>query len=161
MNIENTPGRLNEITGFPFRVIVDVAHNAHGLNALVGLIDQLPVNGKRILNFGASGQSSTDAIQALAKQAAGHFDRYVVRNYFIDRSLILKFRTYEEVPEILKAELKQQGVPEEMITVEPDVMDSLDWSLKNARKGDLLVVLARVAADDKFKVIQKLEDAAK
>jgi cyanophycin synthetase len=161
MNVENTPGRLNEVSGFPFRVIVDAAHNAHGLRALVRYIDQLPVEGRKIINYGTSGEMKNEAIEALNQQAAGHFDLYVVRNYFIDFDLILKFRPYEEIPELLRNDLMRWGVPEEKIIVEPDLINSLDKTLKVAQKGDLLLVLVRVGAVEKFEVIKKLEKAAK
>ncbi|MCP4048678.1 MAG: hypothetical protein GY732_22095 [Gammaproteobacteria bacterium] len=161
LSVERTPGRLNEVTGFPFRVIADVAHNAHGLKALVGYIDRLPVQGKKIINFGASGGMSDESIKAIARQAAGNFDLYVLKNLFMDMHLILRFRRYEEVPEILMKELIRQGVPKERIIVETDVMDSLDKSLENAQTGDLLLVLLRTAQADTYEVLKKLEVAAK
>jgi len=161
LSVERTPGRLNEVTGFPFRVITDVAHNAHGLKALVGYIDRLPVQGKKIINFGASGGMSDESIKAIARQAAGNFDLYVLKNLFMDMHLILRFRQYEEVPEILMKELIRQGVPKEKIIVEMDVMDSLDKSLENAQTGDLLLVLLQTAQAGNYEVLKKLEVAAK
>ncbi len=161
MSVENTPGRLNEVTGFPFRVIADVANSAHALKALLGYIDRLPVRGKKIINFGANPQMADEGIKAFVNQAAGNFDLYILKNYFVDMNLVLKFRPYEEAPEMMKKELIRQGVPKDKIIVETDVMDSLASSLQNAQKGDLLVVLVRVAGDDKFKVIEMLEKNGK
>jgi cyanophycin synthetase len=161
MSVETTPGRLNEVTGFPFRVIVDAAHNAHGLKALVGLIDQLPVQGKKIINFGASGNILDENIEAIARQAAGNFDLYIVKNFSTEIHHIIRNRTYEEVPEMLKKELVHQGVPKDKIMVELDVMDSLDRSLEHAKKGDILLVLTKASTDQKFQLIKKLETAAK
>ena len=159
-SVENTPGRLNEVTGLPFRVIVDVAHNWPGLRALVEFTNRLPVEGKKIINFSADGEKSDEHIKAFAKQTAGNFDLYVVKNRNMDMELTLKHRTYEEVPEMVKGELIRQGVPEENIIVELDVMDSLDRSMQIADKGDLLVVLTRVSTDEKFQLVKKLESAA-
>jgi cyanophycin synthetase len=161
MSVENTPGRLNEVAGLPFRVIVDVAHNAHGFRALVGLINQLPVQGKKIVNFGASGRLSDEHIQEYARIAAGNFDLYVLKNHQMNIHQILKHRPIEEGPEMIKKELIHLGVSKEKIIVKLDVMDSLETSLKNVHKGDLLIVLVKVDDDDKFKVIKKLEAVAR
>ncbi|MCP4046364.1 MAG: hypothetical protein GY732_10285 [Gammaproteobacteria bacterium] len=160
MSVENTPGRLNEVTGFPFRVIVDAAHNAHGFRALIEFINRLPVPGKKIINFCASGRLRDEDIFEFAKLAAGNFNLYVLKNYHMERRLVLKHRNYEEVPEMLKSELMRLGVPREKIIVELDVLNSLNKSLENAQKGDFLLVLTRVGKDQKFQLIKKLETAA-
>ena len=161
MDVDSIPGRLNEITGLPYRVFADVVHNAHGMRALVEFVDRLPVKGKKIINMAAWPQRPDEGIRELAKEAAGGFDLFIVTNCYIDNQLNLKNRTYEEVPEILKNELLRQGVREENIIVELDVMDALDETLKNAQEGDLLMVNVRVLENDKFEVINKLEAAAK
>lgn len=161
LNFDSAPGRLNEVTGFPFRVIVDTAHNAHGFRALIEFINRLPVPGKKIINFGASGRLRDEDIFEFAKLAVGNFDLYVLKNYHMERRLVLEHRNYEEVPEMLKNELMRLGVPREKIIVELDVLDSLNKSLENAQKGDFLLVLLRVEGEDKLKVIKALEAAAK
>jgi hypothetical protein len=131
------------------------------LEALLGFIERLPVQGKRIINFGSHGIASNESIKAFAKQAAGKFDLYVVKNFSTDKNLILRDRAYGEVPEIIKKALISQGVLKDKIIVEQNLIDSLDKSLKNARKGDLLVVTVRASSDDKFQVLKRLEVAAR
>jgi len=162
MSVENTPGRLNEVTGLPFRAFVDVAHNLPGLEAIVGFSNRLSTRGKKIINFSAPGYWSDEKIADFAKIAAGNFNLYVVKNRSMDRDETLEYRTYfEEVPDLIKKELVRQGVSEGKIMVELDVMDSLDACLRVVQEGDLLLVLTRISTDEKFQLIRKLETAAK
>ena len=157
MSAENTPGRLNEVTGLPFSAFVDAAHNLPGLEAMVEFSNRFQVPGKKIINFSAPGEWPDDKIKAYAKIAAGNFEWYVVKNRSMDPIETLEYRpSFEEVPELIKKELIHQGVPEDRIIVELDVMDSLDRSIQVAEKGDLLLVLTRISTDEKFQLIKKL-----
>ncbi len=157
MGIDSTPGRLNEIQGFPFKVLVDAAHNVHGYHALVQFIHQLPVDGKKIIVFGARGSLTDSTIREIAAVAAGNFDRYILKNY---QQHDLRGRSYAEVPEMLKQELITQGVSAQHIKMEPDILASVDCGLEQAKEGDLLIILVRAAGNEKLQVIKKLKETA-
>ena len=42
------PGRLNFYNEHPFRVLLDYAHNAHGMEAVARTVRELAVHGRRI-----------------------------------------------------------------------------------------------------------------
>src|SRR4030095_7880209 len=50
-----TPGRMNFYNEHPFRVLLDYAHNAHGMEAMARMIRELTVNGRRIGVLAAPG----------------------------------------------------------------------------------------------------------
>ena len=158
MGVDSTPGRLNEIPGFPFKVLVDAAHNVHGFNALVQFTNQMSVNGKKIIIFGARGEFPDSIIREFAAVAAGSYDFYILTNYYMGQEQ--KERTYTEVPEMLKQELLTHGVSTQHITIEPDILAAVDIGLGHAHDGDLLTVLVRVFGNDKWKVINKLKELA-
>src|SRR5260370_31892007 len=74
-----TPGRLNFYNEHPFRVLLDYAHNAHGMQAMTRLIRGLAVHGRRIGVIAAPGDRRDEDIAGLAAAAAPAFDLVLVR----------------------------------------------------------------------------------
>jgi cyanophycin synthetase len=132
---QGTPGRLNFHDNGEFQVLVDFAHNADGLRALCGFVDQLPVDGRRILMFAMSGDRRDDAIRAAAREVAGHFDHYVCRRYPSSRG-----RETNEVPTLLSQGLQDGGVQPSCITTAMDPVAAVAQTLDMARPGDLVVL---------------------
>lgn len=135
-SLNSTPGRLNVYDELPFRVIIDHAHNVHGLKSLCNLLDQLEVSGRRILVMSARGDRSDDNIGDSASAVAGHFDYFICRDY-----TDLRGRTTGEVPRLLRASLVKQGVSKRQIEILPDFREAVGRSLSLAKGGDLLVIL--------------------
>lgn len=131
------PGRLNVFDEHPFKVIMDYAHNAHGVAAMARLSDQLNVVGKRVVVLASPGDRRDEDIVELAQAAAGHFDRYVLK-----RDDHLRGRKPDEVPRILKAALLQAGVAEEHISVVEDEQEAVLTALRLGQPGDLVVIFA-------------------
>ena len=157
MGVDTTPGRMNELTGLPFRVIVDAAHNPHGFRLLAQYADQLTTDGKKVVVFGAKGTLSNTAIQEMAELAAGHFRIYVVTNY---AAQVAGGRSQHEIPELLKERLIRQGVPELDIIVESSKLDAVERGLELTEAGDLLVIQVKAGGDDKWDTINKVKAAA-
>ena len=154
MSVGDTPGRLNEISGFPFRVIVDAAHNAHGCAALVKFTDSLEVSGRRILLMGARGTLPDEDIIAMASAVAGHYDHYVAKNYHPDR---MGNRDVEEAPRMMRDELVRRGVPGSCVTLSPDHLESVDVALDMAGPGDLVVIQVTGGQTDKWDILDRLK----
>ncbi|HEY6321936.1 MAG TPA: cyanophycin synthetase [Thermoanaerobaculia bacterium] len=139
-----TPGRLNFYNEHPFRVLLDYAHNAHGMQAMTRLIRGLAVHGRRIGIIAAPGDRRDEDIAGLAAAAAPAFDLVLIREDDNRRG-----RPPGEVGELLRHGLVAAGFPADCIAPEiyPEeqaVANALDI----ARAGDLLVIfgdnLARV-----------------
>ncbi len=146
---EQSPGRLNVYDGLPFRIILDYAHNAHGIQAFCEFSDQLEVAGRRILIFTAAGDRSTAEIEANAAAAAGSFDYFICRDPHQ-----LRDRSTGEVTGLLKSGLMKNGVPDNRIELFTDQGQSLERAFEIAGKGDLLVVLG-MYYEEAWDTIQK------
>ena len=73
------PGRLNFYNEHPFRVLLDYAHNAHGMEAVARTVRELAVHGRRIGVIAAPGDRRDEDILALAAAAAPAFDLILLR----------------------------------------------------------------------------------
>ncbi|MBA6348196.1 MULTISPECIES: cyanophycin synthetase [unclassified Colwellia] len=129
------PGRMNVFDEHPFRVILDYAHNADGVRHMSELATKLDVNGKRIAVLAAPGDRRDEDIENIAKAAAGHFDLYICR---ADDNL--RGRGSDEVPQMLAATLKAQGISEDNILMIPDEVTATEKALSMANKDDLVIV---------------------
>lgn len=148
MSFESMPGRLNMHDNGRYHVIMDYAHNADGIRQLVRFTDQLPCDGRRVLRFGVSPNSSESAIFAAATAAAGHFDQYICAGKSSTRE------DHIDAPEALKQGLLANGVPIETIAVSGEQDDDFDYPVSFCREGDLLVLItSRVSLSDTWQKI--------
>ncbi len=135
------PGRMNVFSDHPFRVILDYAHNAHAVGAMVDLARRLDVAGRRIVVVAGPGDRRDEDIEAIAEAVAGHFDHYICR-----RDDGLRGRGEDEVPRLLAATLRARGVPDAAIAVIPDEQAAIDHALRTARRDDLVLVFGDALA---------------
>lgn len=156
LGVSTTPGRLNEIPGFPFDVLVDAAHNPHGIRHLVQYVNQRVVDGKRIIVFGARAALPEQTIQNCAALIAGNFDLYILRNYRPGDS---PGPLEAGVIEIIRSELIRNGVSASNVVVVPGVLDAIDSGIGCSEKGDLLVVQVPAGGNDKFDMINRIKDS--
>jgi cyanophycin synthetase len=130
------PGRLNFYNEHPFRVLLDYAHNAHSMEAVVCTIRELAVHGRRIGVIASPGDRRDEDILALARAAAPAFDLVLLKE---DNDL--RDRQPGEVGELLRRGLLDAGLPPERIV--PGVYKEEDAVLKAmemARPGDLVAI---------------------
>jgi UDP-N-acetylmuramyl tripeptide synthase len=146
----DNPGRANvyEIGGI--RIVVDYAHNPHGMAALAATLDRLPSE-RRLVMIGQAGDRDDGAIRELARAAlALRPDRVVVK----EMDAYLRGRAPGEVPALMAAELRSAGVPDGAVSTPgtelPAVREALGW----ARPGDLLVLTLH---QDRRHVLELLE----
>jgi cyanophycin synthetase len=133
--IFQAPGRMNVFDELPFRVILDYGHNAAAIASISQLVSRLEVGGKRICVLAAPGDRRDEDIRAIAAEAAGHFDYYICKADDNRRG-----RGPDEVPEMLKAELRENGVKKRRIGIVPDEVKAINEALAMAREGDLVVI---------------------
>ncbi len=134
-SIFQAPGRMNVFDEHPFRVILDYGHNAAAIASISQLVSRLEVGGKRICVLAAPGDRRDEDIQAIADNAAGHFDYYICKADDNRRG-----RGVDEVPEMLRAQLHEAGVSPKNVKVIPDEVDALAAALEMGRDGDLVVI---------------------
>ena len=131
------PGRMNVYDEHPFKVIFDYAHNAHAVGVMADLAQRLDVRGRRIVVVAGPGDRRDEDIRDIARAVAGRFDHYVCR-----RDDGLRGRASDEVPNMIAAVLREQGVREDQITIIPDEQEAIDFALRMGQFGDLLLVFA-------------------
>jgi cyanophycin synthetase len=139
-----TPGRLNFYNEHPFRVLLDYAHNAHGMSSIARLIRELTVSGRRLGVLAAPGDRRDEDIRELAAAAAPAFDLFLLREDDNRRG-----RGPGEVGELLRAGLQAAGVPADRIA--PGIYEeaqAVQHALETARAGDLVVIFGDDLAGD-------------
>jgi cyanophycin synthetase len=132
----DNPGRANVHDLGGIRIVVDYAHNPHGMAALAATLDGLPSE-RRLVMLGQAGDRDDAAIRELARAAlALRPDRVLVK----EMDAYLRGRAPGEVPALMADELRRAGLPEGAISTPgteiPAVREALLW----ARPGDLLVL---------------------
>ena len=131
-----TPGRMNFYYELPFRVLLDYAHNAHGMQAMARTVRGLTVNGRRIGILSAPGDRRDEDIQEIAAAAAPAFDYLLLREDDNRRG-----RRAGEIGELLRRGLLAAGFPADRIADEVyDEEDAVQRGLETAQPGDLLVI---------------------
>ncbi len=129
------PGRMNQYDEHPFKVILDYGHNPAAINMVCQTIDRFDVHGDKIVVLSAPGDRRDEDIKEIAKEAAGHFDRYILKADDHRRG-----RDDREVPLMLEAQLLASGIDADKIQIVADEVEAIDTSLRAANEGDLLLI---------------------
>ncbi len=133
--IFQAPGRMNVFDEHPFRVILDYGHNAAAIASIGQLVDRLEVGARRICVLAAPGDRRDEDIRAIARAAAGHFDYFICKADDNRRG-----RGEDEVPQMLRAQLIDDGEGEDNIEVIANEPAAVSAALEMASEGDLLVI---------------------
>lgn len=135
------PGRMNVYStragqGGSCTVVVDLAHNEAGLEALMDVADGLRQPGSRIhLGLGAVGDRTDEILENLG-EIAGHRADHVVASH---KTHYLRGRTMEELESHLRAGLQRAGVAEiDSYTTELDTLRAL---VDDAHDGDVVALM--------------------
>jgi cyanophycin synthetase len=137
MTFSNAPGRVNVFDEYPFRVIMDYAHNAPALTELREFVQRVQVKGRRIGVVGAPGDRRDSDIHDFARLAATTFDVLILREDWDRRG-----RAPGEVPDMIRDVALESGNHVDNIHVIPDEFDAIRHALDSATRDDLVVVLA-------------------
>ncbi|MBA3445880.1 MAG: Mur ligase [Gemmatimonadales bacterium] len=129
-------GRANLLQVGDIRVLLDYAHNPHGMLALVALAQKLPAQ-RRLVMVGQAGDRSDEAVRELARAVWPLEPHHVVIK---EMDEYLRGRSLGEVPALLEKEFLRLGLaPSSISRTGPD-MDGVRTALEWARPGDLLVL---------------------
>jgi cyanophycin synthetase len=131
-----TPGRLNIVDFDGFRVMIDYAHNPHGLAAMSQLADAMRRN-RLICVLGLPGDRRDEDIRAAAVTVGKHFDHVVVRDDFD-----LRGRKPGEVANIIREGLNAGGLRDSQIEMVPVEEEAIAHAVSKAEPGDLIVYIA-------------------
>lgn len=135
-NSDDNPGRGNiyEVNGV--RVIVDFAHNPHGMQALVNMASHMTANKKHVMFSHAGDRSDQDIIDVT--NAVRQLNPYTyslaeIKNY-------LRGRELNEISKIVKDRLLASGVSPQSILLARDPLDGAKQIMQRAEPGDVVLL---------------------
>jgi cyanophycin synthetase len=151
-----TPGRLNFVDFDGFRVMIDYAHNPHGLAAMSELATSLRRT-RLVCVLGLPGDRRDEDIREAARIVGTNFDRVILRDDFD-----LRGREPGEVAGVLREGLIAGGLDAEQISHRHAEFDAISLAVAEACAGDLIVYIADkpVIAAQYVETLRKQNDHA-
>lgn len=150
---EDNPGRGNFMDIGGVKVVVDFAHNPHGLSALTQALANLPAK-RRLYMCGQGGDRSDADIFQLTKVI-----RDAEPNAIIVRDMPSKLRGRKpgEVPALIHSYLAEMDYPKDQVFEAETEVDAVSKAFKWAKAGDLLVLLIYEKREKPLALIRKLQ----
>jgi UDP-N-acetylmuramyl tripeptide synthase len=143
----DNPGRGNSYQFNDIRVIVDFAHNDHGVAALVEMAEKMPAKRKLVMFGHAGDRSDADIMRATKALTRLQADVYILSQL----ESHLRGRESEEIPTLVASTLQQEGVEAEKIKVSCDPLTGAKLAISLAKPGDLILLFTldqRQAVDE-------------
>jgi cyanophycin synthetase len=151
-----TPGRMNIFRFKDFTVLVDYAHNAHGLEAISGFIEKVEAKPKVGVIAGVGDRRDED-IRAIGRVAARTFDHIVIRQ---DKNL--RGRSEQEIIDLLVEGINEVN-KNVTLKVIPNEREAIDYVMNTAEKGSFITICLDVVPDvlEMIMEYKEKEDALK
>ncbi len=148
-----TPGRMNMFNFKNYTIMLDYAHNTHGIQA-IGKFVQTVDAALKVGIVAAVGDRRDEDIIAVGAESAKIFDEIIIRQ---DKNL--RGRTEEEMIELMTIGINSVD-PNKKITVFRKEADAIDYAIKTAVKGSFIVVISDVVPDalEQVKAYKEIED---
>jgi cyanophycin synthetase len=130
---EHNPGRMNFFSRDGVSVVVDLAHNEAGLEALLEIMNGVrPATGRLLLALGAVGDRQDDVVSALGEMGARDADVAVVAH----KAGYLRGRTTEELDAVFRQGAARVGV--DTLPSYPTEVAGLEALVTQAAVGDVV-----------------------
>ena len=142
---EHNPGRMNFFSMDDFSVVMDLAHNEAGLEALLEIMNGVRRHGSRILlGIGVVGDRTDELIELIGEIAArdadviaiGHKERY------------LRGRTAEELDGLMRAGAERVGVTG--VPAYPTEVACLSALVGQALPGDVVGLMCHAEREEAY-----------
>jgi cyanophycin synthetase len=151
---QDNPGRLNRFNLGGVEVVVDFAHNPHGLSALVAMGKALPAQ-RRLVLLGQAGDRDNNAIRELARVAWTIRPDHVIAKEMAEYT---RGRPVGEIPGLIADEMRRLGAPPGSISQAPSELEAVRQALDWARPGDLLLLTVHGQRDEVLQLLDRLRD---
>jgi cyanophycin synthetase len=135
-----TPGRMNMFHFRNYSVMIDYAHNTHGLNAIGKFLKSVEATAKVGIIAGVGDRRDEDII-SLGVAAGNIFDEIIIRQ---DKHL--RGRTEEEIIALMTQGIHQVD-PNKKITVIKKESEAIEYAINNAIKDSFIVITSDVIPD--------------
>lgn len=147
----DNPGRGNWFQRADVQIVVDFAHNEHGMRALANTV--LALGQQRvILMMGQAGDRSDDAIRELTRAALGMRPDFLLINELPGYE---RGRDITEPPAAIRAEALACGMKPEQLQMMPNPLESARQALSMARDGDVLVLLVHIQRQEILQLVNE------
>lgn len=149
-SVEENPGRGNFFEANGVKILIDFAHNEHGMNALASTASNIPST-RRLILMGQAGDRSDEAIVDLVNAAM---------NSNPDRMIISETPGYErgrkvnEISDIIIEAIKATGFSEHNIERASDPVEGVRMALDWARPGDFLLFFILTNRNEAIKIVK-------
>ena len=151
-----TPGRMNMFHFHDYSVMIDYAHNTHGLMAIGKFLASVNASVKVGIIAGVGDRRDEDII-SLGEAAGKIFDEIIIRQ---DKNL--RGRTDQEIIDLMTMGIHKVD-PFKKITVIQKETEAIDYAFKNAVKDSFIVITSDVVPDalEQVKSYKAREDGLK
>ena len=149
----DNPGRLNLFDFHGVKVLVDFAHNPHGLQALFEMATAMKPK-RKLVTVGHAGDRETDSIEEVALTAwRSGVDRLIIK----EQDKHLRGRELGEIPAIMEAALLADGASAEDIARADNEMEATIQALTWAKPGDLLLLLTLQQREEVLQLLDVMQ----
>jgi cyanophycin synthetase len=135
---EHTPGRMNLFRFRDYDVLVDYAHNTHGMKSLHEYLKN--VSRRKVGIVAATGDRRDEDIVNVGRLSALMFDEIIIRQ---DKDL--RGRTAEEIQALLIRGIEESGG--KPFIVIPDEAEAVSYAMERAEKETLITVCSDSVAE--------------
>ncbi|WP_245596517.1 Mur ligase family protein [Nocardioides alkalitolerans] len=145
---EHNPGRMNTFSVGEVTVVIDLAHNEAGLEALVEIMRGVRRPGGRLLlGLGVVGDRTDELIETLGELAARDSDVLVIGH----KEKYLRGRTREELEDLMLGGAAKVGVTD--VSVYPTEVSALEALVARARPGDVVALMCHAEREEVYEWI--------
>lgn len=148
-----TPGRMNLFNFRNYTIMLDYAHNTHGIQAIGKFVQTIDA-ALKVGIVAAVGDRRDEDIIAVGAESAKIFDEIIIRQ---DKNL--RGRTEEEMIELMTMGIHSID-SNKKITIFRKEADAIDYAISTAVKGSFIVVISDVVPDalEQVKKYKEIED---
>ncbi len=148
-----TPGRMNLFHFKNYTVMLDYAHNTHGIQAIGKFVNAVDSPLKVGIVAGVGDRRDEDII-SLGEESARIFDEIIIRQ---DKNL--RGRTEQEMIDLMTKGIYNVD-PAKKITIFRKESEAIDHAIANAQKDSFIVVISDVVPDalEQVKRYKDIED---
>ncbi len=151
---QDNPGRGNYFDVKGARVLVDFAHNVHGMSAIVDTVKSFQAK-RRLVLLSLAGDRTDDEIRGLARAAwKMQPDKVIIAEI----PEYLRGRDEGVLPDLIADELRSCGANDAHFAYAGRSFDGVKMAVDWAQEGDFLLLLVHSQRDEALMFLEKLSD---
>lgn len=140
-NPVDNPGRGNVYDVNGAKVIIDFAHNAHSMKAVMSMASNMakamPQEGRITVMFSHAGDRSNQEIFDVADAVESiHANTYILS----ELETYLRGREIGEISDLVETHMLAKGIPQEALIKADDPLDGAKKALVDSQNGDLILL---------------------